>query len=214
MPITWTCTCGKSLRIADDLAGKRVKCPACNCVSTAPKVDPGFEVVEETELQPSPPPPTRVREVVAQEENQSRKRQMSDDEEDERPRKKRRADDDGDEDEDERTKKKRRRDEEDDEKPWKKRRADDDEEDDDEEDRPRKKKKQLKKGKKVEKGGHFGMERGILNAGVLGGLAAMVGAVIWFVVGLLNDWIFFYPPVLFVLGMVAMIKGIMNKNED
>jgi|ERR1700722_2416697 len=218
MPLTWTCTCGKSLRVADELAGKRVKCPACNGVSTVPQADPGFEVVEETDLQPSPPPqpkpaPARVRAVVANEENQSRRRQLIDDEEEERPRKKRLQNDEDDEHEDERSKKNRKRDEEDDEKPWKKRGKEDDDDEDEEE--PRKKKKQLKKGKKVENDGHFRMEHGILNAGVLGGLAAMVGAVIWFVVGLIAlDRIFFYPPILFVLGLVAMIKGIVNRNED
>ena len=29
MPITVTCTCGKSLKVRDELIGKRVKCPAC-----------------------------------------------------------------------------------------------------------------------------------------------------------------------------------------
>ncbi|MEA2709091.1 MAG: hypothetical protein QOF78_1692 [Phycisphaerales bacterium] len=29
MPITVTCTCGKSLKVRDELIGKRVKCPSC-----------------------------------------------------------------------------------------------------------------------------------------------------------------------------------------
>lgn len=47
MPITLNCACGKILRIPDQHAGKRVKCPACNGIlSTAPP-QPAFEVVED-----------------------------------------------------------------------------------------------------------------------------------------------------------------------
>ncbi len=38
----------------------------------------------------------------------------------------------------------------------------------------------------------------------------MVGAAVWFFVGLAAGIIFFYPPVLFVLGFIALIKGIMR----
>ena len=47
MPITLNCACGKILRIPDQHAGKRVKCPACHGIlSTAPP-QPAFEVVED-----------------------------------------------------------------------------------------------------------------------------------------------------------------------
>src|SRR5579872_2019086 len=131
MPITWNCTCRKSLRVADELAGRRVRCPECNTISTAPKAaDPGFEVVEDTELPPSPPPPaksapTRVRATVSEEVEGPRKRsRVDDDDEEERPRKKRR---DNGEDDEERTRKKRRDNDDEDERPWKKRRDEDDE---------------------------------------------------------------------------------------
>lgn len=46
------------------------------------------------------------------------------------------------------------------------------------------------------------------------GIAMMVGAVLWFVVGFYAlDRIFFYPPVLFVLGIVSVGKGLMG-HED
>jgi hypothetical protein len=45
-------------------------------------------------------------------------------------------------------------------------------------------------------------------AGAAGGVLMMVGAVVWFVVGLANDTLFFYPPVLFVIGLVAFVKGL------
>jgi len=46
-----------------------------------------------------------------------------------------------------------------------------------------------------------------MNGGVLIGALMMVGAVIWFVVGMMNGTIFFYPPILFILGIVSMVKG-------
>jgi hypothetical protein len=47
MPITLNCSCGKILRIADQHAGKRVKCPACNGILTSTPPQPAFEVVED-----------------------------------------------------------------------------------------------------------------------------------------------------------------------
>jgi hypothetical protein len=47
MPFTLNCGCGKILRIADEHAGKRVKCPACNAVLTSVPPPPAFEVVED-----------------------------------------------------------------------------------------------------------------------------------------------------------------------
>jgi hypothetical protein len=43
---------------------------------------------------------------------------------------------------------------------------------------------------------------------IFGGLAMMVGAVIWFVVGWFAGWIFFYPPILFVFGFISFVGGI------
>lgn len=42
------------------------------------------------------------------------------------------------------------------------------------------------------------------------GILMMVGAVVWFVVGLMNDIIFFYPPILLLLGLGAMVKGFVQ----
>lgn len=63
MPISFPCPCGKTLQVGDDFAGKRVRCPACRAVATAPPAaapvpaappapppaeeDPGFDVVDE-----------------------------------------------------------------------------------------------------------------------------------------------------------------------
>jgi hypothetical protein len=40
----------------------------------------------------------------------------------------------------------------------------------------------------------------------------MLGAVVWFVGGLFFDIIFFYPPILFVIGLVAFFKGMLSGN--
>lgn len=45
------------------------------------------------------------------------------------------------------------------------------------------------------------------------GLLMMAGAVVWFCGGLAFDVIFFYPPVLFVIGIVTTVKGFMGKTE-
>ncbi len=42
------------------------------------------------------------------------------------------------------------------------------------------------------------------------GLLMMLGAVAWFVGGLFAGYIFFYPPILFVLGLITMGKGFMS----
>jgi hypothetical protein len=54
------------------------------------------------------------------------------------------------------------------------------------------------------------IEGRVFNSGMAGGAAAMAIAVIWFVVGLAADRIFFYPPILFIIGLVAFFKGMME----
>jgi hypothetical protein len=44
MPISVTCPCGKRLRVKDELAGKRVKCPGCGAVLPTPN-SPAAKVV-------------------------------------------------------------------------------------------------------------------------------------------------------------------------
>jgi len=46
---------------------------------------------------------------------------------------------------------------------------------------------------------------------ILSGAGMMVGAAVWFVLGLLGGRIFFYPPIMFVLGAIALINGIAQK---
>ena len=47
---------------------------------------------------------------------------------------------------------------------------------------------------------------------IVGGILTMAGAVVWFVVGFfVFDLIFFYPPIMFVLGFIAFMKGIFSR---
>ncbi len=50
----------------------------------------------------------------------------------------------------------------------------------------------------------------MVNGGVLAGLGMMAGAAVWFVVGLSAGYIFFYPPVLFILGLASFFKGLVG----
>ena len=64
------------------------------------------------------------------------------------------------------------------------------------------------------------MERGssgggsMLNGGVIGGLLMMILSAVWFVGGLMAGFIFFYPPVLFVIGLASFIGGLFGLNDD
>jgi hypothetical protein len=53
---------------------------------------------------------------------------------------------------------------------------------------------------------------GSVSAGALGGILMMVIAVVWFVVGYAAGRIFFYPPVLFVVGFIAMVRGLSGND--
>jgi hypothetical protein len=52
---------------------------------------------------------------------------------------------------------------------------------------------------------------GGINAGVGGGVLMMAIAVVWFFGALIfADTIFFYPPILFILGLIAFFKGMVS----
>ncbi|MFH1378376.1 MAG: hypothetical protein ABIH86_06460 [Planctomycetota bacterium] len=54
-------------------------------------------------------------------------------------------------------------------------------------------------------------EKGI-DMGLVGGILMMLGAVIWFVVGWMGGIIFFYPPILFIMGLYGALKGLLTGN--
>jgi len=51
---------------------------------------------------------------------------------------------------------------------------------------------------------------GSVNSGAIGGILMMIIAAAWFFVGLSFNRIFFYPPILFVIGAIAVIKGLLG----
>ena len=60
--------------------------------------------------------------------------------------------------------------------------------------------------------GFFAPEKAGINKGVVGGIIMMVIAAVWFGVAWEYGWIFFYPPILFLIGLFAFIKGIVTGN--
>lgn len=51
---------------------------------------------------------------------------------------------------------------------------------------------------------------GVNGGAIMAGVGMMVGAVIWFVVGMAAGRIFFYPPILFIFGLVSFVKGLIG----
>src|SRR5260370_38009241 len=59
MPIQVTCNCGRSLRVKDELGGRKVRCPACASVVPVPQIEPVADVeAEASSLLLTEPPPT------------------------------------------------------------------------------------------------------------------------------------------------------------
>lgn len=67
--------------------------------------------------------------------------------------------------------------------------------------------------KEQQESGGQSLEGKVFNGGFWGGLLAMTVAVLWFVAGLMNDTIYFYPPILFVIGLGAIFKGASGSKE-
>jgi hypothetical protein len=72
MPILLKCPCGKTLRVGDEAAGKRVKCPACTAILAVPAPTPEPEVFElpPEELEAPPPKPYGRRKLVDDDEDE------------------------------------------------------------------------------------------------------------------------------------------------
>ena len=57
------------------------------------------------------------------------------------------------------------------------------------------------------RGGQSSGGGGGINGAVLSGLGMIAISIIWFIGGLMFGIIFFYPPILFVLGIISIAKG-------
>jgi len=58
----------------------------------------------------------------------------------------------------------------------------------------------------------FGLEHRGWDAGMMGGLAMMAIAAVWFFGGLALGIIFYYPPILFIIGLVGFMRGLFSGN--
>jgi hypothetical protein len=58
----------------------------------------------------------------------------------------------------------------------------------------------------------FGLEQRGWDAGMMGGLLMMVIGAVWFFGGLAFGLIFWYAPILFVIGLVGFIRGMFTGN--
>lgn len=67
--------------------------------------------------------------------------------------------------------------------------------------------------KEARASGGQSLEGKVFHSGFWGGLLAMTVAVLWFAVGLMEDVIFFYPPILFVIGLGAVFKSGTSSGE-
>lgn len=59
MPITFSCSCGKTLQVAESAAGKKARCPKCGAVVQVPEAETGIvspELVPEPRPRSAPPP--------------------------------------------------------------------------------------------------------------------------------------------------------------
>ncbi|MDN5203791.1 hypothetical protein QQ008_20540 [Fulvivirgaceae bacterium BMA10] len=58
----------------------------------------------------------------------------------------------------------------------------------------------------------FSPEKKGIKMGVVGGVIMMIIALVWFFLGWQAGYIYFYPPVLFVIGIYAFFRGIVKGN--
>ena len=62
--------------------------------------------------------------------------------------------------------------------------------------------------------GFFSLEKAGIKKGVIGGMIMIGIATVWFIGGLYVGLIFFYPPILFLIGVYALIKGLVTGNVN
>jgi hypothetical protein len=213
--IAVTCDCGRSIKVKDEMAGKKGRCPSCNAVLSIPEVsseEPDFELVE------------------TEDDHKSKKvnlrRYRDEPEEEERPTRRRAKRDEDEEDEDDRPVRRRSSREEEDERPRRSARAKPDSDEykitrkvaerrrDPDPPRPRPRRRTRRAAYSGGGGGGGGGGFNVNGGAMIGGIIVMLVAVVWFVVGLMFDYLFFFPPVLFLIGVIGFIKGILGHDDD
>jgi hypothetical protein len=194
MPIPLSCACGRAFNIKDECAGHKIRCPQCKSVLTVPlpkkEEEPeefDLEVIEddkteEIELEVVEDDEEEVPEVLPAEPQTRRSAIQANPSAKRPPRLNSSADD-------ERVQTDRRSDQ----------------------DEPRPKRRRPKLRREEARGPAIAFEEGWFgstNAGIAGGVLMILIAAVWLVVGLAFDRLFFYPLILFVIGVIAIIKGL------
>lgn len=166
MPIPVNCDCGKSMRVKDELAGKRIRCPECREVIAVagPKPQKDFEEEASDFLLEAPDSPVASPDAIRparfdDEFTRASSRPSAIPEPPNRASKTSRP-------------------------------------------------KKAARREKSESGGF----RIAIHPSIVTGLLMMTGAAVWFFLGLAAGRIFFYPPVLFVLGIAAVVRGFLGQD--
>jgi hypothetical protein len=159
MAINVACTCGRTMQVSSQLAGKTVQCPRCESVLTVPEDIPevNFDVVDEEKVVEAAPVRTDL--------------------------------------------------------PSRRPRIDDDDIGDRDMPRPRPPRPRRRRPPRDDYSyrGHSSIA---VTRGIIYGIIMMVVALVWFVLALMVGWIAFYPPILFVAGLVRMIMGFLGHADD
>lgn len=59
----------------------------------------------------------------------------------------------------------------------------------------------------------WGLNKFGINNGIAAGTLMIIGALAWFFGGLSIGFIFYYPPILLILGIITLLKGIKTKKR-
>ncbi len=198
MPIALECDCSKKLRVKDELAGRKIRCPECKGVIAVPV--PEVEVEPEPEDADAYVTPDEPKSSTA---SKSKSKSSEDDDDSasyvtaEMPKTKSKSKSSSDDDDDE---------EDDEDKPaWERKRK---ERKRDKPKRERRTRSYADPSRRTSYAGGLSINSGSIIAGIL----MMVGAVIWFVAGFLAGWIYFYPIFLFIAGIAAVVKGMRGES--
>ena len=53
----------------------------------------------------------------------------------------------------------------------------------------------------------------VVSGNVVTGGLMMLGAVVWFFGAMALGWVFFYPPILFIIGLITFIRGLAGSED-
>jgi hypothetical protein len=199
MPITFSCPCGRQLQVGDEHAGKRARCPECAAVVAVPVADAPPPLPPQVGGQrPPTPPPNRARLAEPEETDDGVGATAGSlDPLDHRGRGSKRS----------------RDPEEDDDRPRRRRRRFADADDDDD-DRPRRRRRRDDEEDEFRVRRRSEPQRKLWNNRVTGGLTCMAIGAVWFCGGLAFDVLFYFPPVLFVIGLISLITGLVTGRDE